>query len=262
MARTQSENLLRSYIPRSLWRQIKRAAELAEEHRRRIAEGDFSVFRMPFVFAIAKDGLLDLFSKVPLVGLLITFAFSFPVAVYLFIFMWGRGKWKVRLFAFFATFFDFIPFINLIPWETVAVWYAYHLTKRDADAASAALSDMEHKVPILKRKLQTQTARMARAVALREERMSQQAVAGSEVGASAESADTSERRSAQPLQLASFPRLGNIAPRAAATLAVARGGVSRRPMDGGGTIHADNVSENFASTDRTRRGSNGKLGDQ
>ena len=79
---------------------LKRAILAAADHRKRIKEGDFSVFLWPLVFAVAKDGLFDPLAHLPFVGIIIVLAFSFPISVYLFIFMWGRGKWKVRIVAF------------------------------------------------------------------------------------------------------------------------------------------------------------------
>lgn len=130
---------------------LRRAIATAADHRRRVAQGDFSVFRFPFVFAVAKDGLLDPLAHIPLVGVLIIFAFSIPVAVYLFIFMWGRGKWKVRLVAMILSLFDIVPVVGLIPWQTVSVAYAYHLAKKDAQESKNELEKTKRVLPRLRR---------------------------------------------------------------------------------------------------------------
>jgi|GEM_PF-6608499 len=134
--------------------QIRSAIRIAAEHRRRVKEGDFTIFLSPLVFAVAKDGLLDFLAHIPFAGFIIVLGFSFPISVYLFIFMWGRGKWKIRIVAFILSLFEFLPFISLIPWQTVAVGYAYHLAKKDAEESKKQLEQTAKAMPGLMRKFQ------------------------------------------------------------------------------------------------------------
>lgn len=140
---------------------IRTAIRTAAEHRRRIKEGDFSVFLIPLTFAIAKDGLLDLLAHIPFFGFVIVLAFSFPISVYLFIFLWGRGKWKVRIVAFFLSFFEFIPLISMIPWQTVMVAYAYYLAKKDASESVVALESAEKGQKFVQRRIERVVGRPA-----------------------------------------------------------------------------------------------------
>lgn len=122
------------------WEQLKKAASLAAVDRKRIADGDFSVFLRPLAFAMAKDFIFDI---IPIVGLI----FGFFITVYLFIFMWGRGKWKLRIIFFIIGFLDLLPFIKLIPFDTASVLYGYHLAKKDADASTGRLKKTREAYP-------------------------------------------------------------------------------------------------------------------
>lgn len=122
------------------WEQLKKAASLASVDRKRIADGDFSVFLRPLAFAMAKDFIFDI---IPIVGLI----FGFFITVYLFIFMWGRGKWKLRIIFFIIGFLDLLPFIKLIPFDTASVLYGYHLAKKDADASAGRLKKTREAYP-------------------------------------------------------------------------------------------------------------------
>ena len=124
----------------SKWEQLKSATRLALEHRKRVREGDFSAFLMPLAFAIAKDAIFDF---IPLIGNLL----GFFITVFLFIFLWGKGKWKVRLVIFFLSFFDSIPFVNFLPFQTLCVAYAYYVAKKDADRSRVALESLNKATP-------------------------------------------------------------------------------------------------------------------
>lgn len=120
---------------RKRFEQIKRASELALKHRRAIQGGDFSVFLPALAFAIAKDTVFDF---IPVLGEV----FGIFVTVYLLIFLWGKGKWKVRIVIFILSCFEAIPFVNIIPFQTVCVLYAYHQAKKDAKQAQEQLSTL------------------------------------------------------------------------------------------------------------------------
>ncbi len=167
MDESEIESLLRSNAP-GKWEQIKKAASIAQEHRRRVKGGDLFIFLFPLAAAMAKDAFFDF---IPVLGTI----FGVFITVYLFIFMWGRGRIWLRFVFFIIAVLDLIPFINLIPFNTASVVYAFLRARKDAAQSQAALSDMERQAPRLKRKLQTQTARMARAVELQEERAGRRA---------------------------------------------------------------------------------------
>lgn len=141
---------------------LKLATKLAFDARRRVKEGDLSVFLLPLIVAIVKDGLVDPISDIPIVGQILDILLSFPIAVYLFIFMWGRGKWKMRVLFFFVSLLDIVPIIDLIPFTTVCVLYARHLAKEAADAARDELAKLDATMRGLSRKeqIELQRARM------------------------------------------------------------------------------------------------------
>lgn len=121
---------------------VKRAVQLAIEHRKAIANGDFAPFIPALAAAVTKDTLLDVVAAVPVAGLIGTFLGLF-ITVYLFIFLFGRGKWKVRIVIFILGFFDIIPVIGVIPFSTVCVLYAYKQAKTHADQAEKDLAVLE-----------------------------------------------------------------------------------------------------------------------
>lgn len=114
----------------------KKAASLALKHRKKIEEGDLSVFQVAFTVALGKDGCLDF---IPILG----FFFGLPATIYLFIFLWGRGTWKWKIFRTFLLFFDlFTPFIKIIPITTFCVWITYHHAQQNAEKAKIELKKL------------------------------------------------------------------------------------------------------------------------
>lgn len=133
----------------SKWDQVKRAASLAMKHRKRVKDGDFSVFLMPLSFAISKDFLFDVINAIPVIGFFLGGMLGLPITVYLFIFMWGRGKWKLRIIFFLISLFDIIPGVGLIPFTTASVIYGYHLARKDADEAKDKIEKIKKAYPEL-----------------------------------------------------------------------------------------------------------------
>lgn len=113
------------------------AFKLALQHRKSIEEGDLSVFIPAFAFAIAKDGFLDM---IPILGQV----FGFPIAVYLFVFSWGRGTWKLRLVVGVLSFLDMIPAVGIIPMSTLSVVYIFYHVSKKAGLARKELKSLEN----------------------------------------------------------------------------------------------------------------------
>ena len=123
---------------------FKKAAKMALEDRQRVKNGDLTPFIFPLALALTKDGLFDI---VPVVGKV----FSICIAIYIFIFMWGRGKWKVRLVVFILSLLDIIPFVDILPMETMAVLYGYYVARKDAIKAKKHLTFLEQATNNLRR---------------------------------------------------------------------------------------------------------------
>ncbi len=121
---------------------IKDASSLALRHRAAIKNGDLSPFIPAFAFALAKDSLIDMLTATILAAVVTEF-FGLFISVYLFIFLWGKGKWKVRLVVFILGCFDSIPAVSLIPFSTVCVAYAYWQAVKGADEAKIELAQLE-----------------------------------------------------------------------------------------------------------------------
>lgn len=123
---------------------IKEAARLALADRKRVKDGDMSAFILPLVAAISKDAIFDF---VPAIGGIL----GICVTLYLFIFMWGRGKWKVRLVLAIFSLIETVPFISILPLQTTAVWYGYRLAKKAAKEAGIELTLLEQTKATLRR---------------------------------------------------------------------------------------------------------------
>ena len=115
---------------------------MAFQARKAIAGGDSWPFIPAFAFALAKDTLFDPLTIIPIVGL-IPMTFSLFISVYLFVFLWGKGKWKVRLVIFFLSLMDAIPAVGLVPFSTICVWYASYQAKAAAKQAAKELPAFE-----------------------------------------------------------------------------------------------------------------------
>jgi hypothetical protein len=94
-----------------------RAVQLGKKMRRAAKEGQQSSWLIAFALAIA----CDCADFIPVAGWIITLFFR-PT---LFIFLWGRGTWKIKLVCYTLVFLDFIPVISMIPLSTISVAYAY-----------------------------------------------------------------------------------------------------------------------------------------
>ncbi len=170
---------------RSKWEQLRRAVSLAAEHRRKVREGDLSVFLIPLTLVLAKDFLFDPLSAIPIFGqLIVGLLFCFPITVYLFIFMWGRGKLWLRFVFFIIALLDLIPFLSLIPFGTASVLYAYHLAKKDADASKGEAEKLEQAIPKLNGQLRSAEVAMQQEAAAEAEQAAQEQ-ANQERGAAA-----------------------------------------------------------------------------
>ena len=143
-------------LHQSKWMQLRNATRLAFEHRKRVAAGDLSVCILPLALAMAKDGLLDF---IPFIGLF----FGVFITTYLFIFMWGRGRWILRILFFFVATVGNLPFIKLLPFDTISVLFAYFLARKDVAKAKEKLEKVNQVIPRLADDLRGVARQRARA---------------------------------------------------------------------------------------------------
>lgn len=138
---------------------VRSAIRTAIDHRQRIKEGDFSVFLFPLALALSDDFMIDLFAAFPVVGWAFGMFFGTFTTVYLFIFMWGRGRIWLRIAFFFIALLDLIPYIGLIPFNTVSVLFAYYLAKKDASESAASLESAQKGQISVRRRIERVTGR-------------------------------------------------------------------------------------------------------
>lgn len=122
----------------SEWDAIKLGAKMAFKARQDIKAGHFAPFIPALAFAITKDGLLDIVSAIPVAGLPTQFLGLF-ISVFLFVFLFGKGTWKVRLILFGLSCIDSIPILGLLPASTISVLYVWQQAKKKADQAKKEL---------------------------------------------------------------------------------------------------------------------------
>lgn len=141
------------YLEWGKWDQLKKASKLAFQHRKLVKEGHISYFLFPLALALVKDGLLDF---IPVIGTV----FGFFISVYLFIFMWGRGKWQLRIIIFIASALDLIPGVGAIPMTTAYVIWGYLKAKRQAKHSVGVLEEIELKLKNFSLKEQLERQRL------------------------------------------------------------------------------------------------------
>jgi hypothetical protein len=106
-----------------------RAVQLGKKMRKAAKDGQQSSWLIAFALAVA----CDCADFIPVAGWIITLFFR-PT---LFIFLWGRGAWKIKLVCYSLVFLDFIPVVSMIPLSTISVAYAYKKSREKIRSSKA-----------------------------------------------------------------------------------------------------------------------------
>lgn len=99
-----------------------RAVRLASKMRKAAESGSQTPWLIAFTLAIACDAM----DVIPVAGWIVTFFFR----PFLFVFLWGKGTWKIKLVCYGLVFLDFIPVIDMLPLSTISVAYAYAKSRK------------------------------------------------------------------------------------------------------------------------------------
>jgi len=94
--------------------------------------------KAPWVVAVAFAMIVDLADATWIIGFFLKFV--------LFIFLWGRGTWKVKITCRLLLLFDMIPPICWLPLSTIAVLYAWRKSSKEAEAAEKKLEKNKGKL--------------------------------------------------------------------------------------------------------------------
>lgn len=94
----------------------------------------------PWIIIFAMAIALDLGDSVQ-----ILWPFLLFFRIVLFVFMWGRGKWKVKLVVYTLMFLDILPIINIIPMTTAGVLYAYYKSEKKFRKANQKMEEHQKK---------------------------------------------------------------------------------------------------------------------
>lgn len=107
------------------------AAKLAFKLRQTVKKHEDSPWIIAFVMAISCDYI----DTIPIAGWIISWFFR----PFLFIFLFGKGTWKVKLVYYIILFLDFIPIISMLPLGTTCVFYAWYKSKEKHDEGKDGL---------------------------------------------------------------------------------------------------------------------------
>ncbi len=105
-----------------------RAVTLALKMRKQATQGDTSVYIYVFFLAVMADSV----DFIPIAGPMVS-GFIKP---FLFVFLWGRGAWKVKTVRLILITADYLPVSNKLPWSTICVVYSYVNEKKQAEIKS------------------------------------------------------------------------------------------------------------------------------
>lgn len=125
---------------------IVKAAQLALEFRTAEAEHRNEVFLFATILALMKD-VPDMFTFG--ISTMLTWA----ITIFLFIFLWGRGTWAVRIVLALGSLFELIPFVNILPVETLCVLYAWVESTKQAEKDKNDAEEQEKHTENLKKEL-------------------------------------------------------------------------------------------------------------
>lgn len=120
------------------------AGDLQEELEKAVEDGNSVKLFLAVAFAFMVDATMFFVGLVPFLGLFAAPMVAGFFALVLTIMFWNIGsfiKWKVRGVLYAASFFEAIPFVNLVPFYTLCTLYAIHVIKKHAREAAEALED-------------------------------------------------------------------------------------------------------------------------
>ncbi len=109
-----------------------KAISLGMDARKSINDFDDTPFFFLFPFAI----MIDFIDLIPFAGGVVTW-FLKP---FLFVALWGKGRWKVKVFRIILLLTDYAPIVNKLPWSTISVLYVYNSFKKDKREAQLKIS--------------------------------------------------------------------------------------------------------------------------
>lgn len=140
LERMRDNSYHKSY--KSLSRVLKRpplmapleAIRLAGELRKAAADHKKAPWLIVLVIAISCDCM----DTIPIAGWIVSLFFK-PL---LFLFLWGKGSWRIRTVYYICLLIDFFPFINMLPLSTACVVYAYMRSKRKIENDAKILEEI------------------------------------------------------------------------------------------------------------------------
>jgi len=112
------------------------AFSLARKLRKDVENHESSPWIIALVTALSCDFVFDM---IPVAGWVIALFFR----PFLFIFLWGKGSWKIKLLYYALLLLDFFPIIKYLPLSTACVLYAFIRSKGKAKFATKLLEELK-----------------------------------------------------------------------------------------------------------------------
>jgi hypothetical protein len=113
-----------------------RAISLAMKLRKDVENHEASPWIIAFVIALSCDFVFDL---IPIAGWVIALFFK----PFLFVFLWGKGTWKVKIVYYLLLMLDFFPIIQILPLSTICVAYAFSHSEKKAKLSAKLLREVK-----------------------------------------------------------------------------------------------------------------------
>lgn len=110
------------------WKAPYEAVKLAVKLRKKINDHDNTPFLILMIAAIICD-LIEI-GAVGMGGIA-----TFSIKLFIFIMLWGRGTWKIKLVFRIMASLDMIPILDFLPLSTIAVIYVWHHITKEATKA-------------------------------------------------------------------------------------------------------------------------------
>ena len=130
----ESAESVKKAIAGQKWRAPIEAMKLAHSLRQRVKEGEQS----PFLVALVGAIIIDLADSTWVIGLCL----KLPM----FVFLWGKGTFKVKVITRMLLLFDCIPFVSWLPLTTICVLYAWHRTRKEIEENKKKIKEIDKKL--------------------------------------------------------------------------------------------------------------------
>lgn len=127
------------------WKLPFKAAQFGNMLRRKIDDHENSPFIILFIIALITDSA-EIIPGGFIVALSLQIIFLFA--------LWGRGRFKKKIFLKILIFCEFIPFLEMLPLNAIVILWIWHQSRKEADEAGKQLEKIERNMKKFKKEQQ------------------------------------------------------------------------------------------------------------